>query len=148
MFDSKYLDKSMLEESYLKLFIKDQALITTVVASSGGIIDGIKWYRFPPSRCRFDDYVYMSNCRWDACCFVPKRSIMFMGFGVLGNYRGKDMSYKIQWIIDDVESDEFDVDFTNDQLDEKWKSYHIDIRKLGQKYIPCNEGSKIVVKCL
>lgn len=72
-----------------------------------------------------------------------------MGFGLLGNYKGKDMSFKVSWIIDDVESDEYIVDYTIDQIDDQWKSYHLDIKKmLGVKYIPCNEGSKIVVRAL
>ena len=113
-------------------------MVTAIVASEGGAVDGIKWYRFPPTRCRFDDYVYMSNCRWDACCFIPKKSIKFMGFGLLGNFKGKDMSYKVQWIIDDVASDEHIVDFAIDEIDEQWKSYLVDIRKLGEKYVPCD----------
>lgn len=56
----------------------------------------------------------MSNSRHDACCFVPKKSVLFMGFGLLGNYKGKDMSFKVSWIIDDVESDEYIVDYTID----------------------------------
>ena len=71
-----------------------------------------------------------------------------MGFGLLANYKAKDISFKIQWIIDGVESDEHSVNYTGDQIDEKWKSHHLDIRSLGEKYISCNEGSKIVVKCM
>lgn len=70
-----------------------------------------------------------------------------MGFGILGNYKGKDMSYIVSWIIDEEESDEYTIDYSVDQIDEQWKSYHLDIRKmLGAKYIQCNEGSKIVVR--
>lgn len=95
MFQGKYLEGKDLDETFVKLFIKDQDLITTVVAQSGAMIQGIKWYRFPPTRCRFDDYVYMSNKNWDVTCFVPKKAIKFMGFGLLGNFRGKDVSYKV-----------------------------------------------------
>lgn len=56
----------------------------------------------------------MSNSRHDACCFVPKKPILFMGFGLLGNFRGKDMSYIVSWIIDDEESDEYTIDYSVD----------------------------------
>ena len=89
-------------------------MISTFASASGANIEGQKWYRFPPSRCRLDDYVYMSNSRYDACCFVPKKPILFMGFGLLGNFRGKDMSYIVSWIIDDEESDEYTIDYSVD----------------------------------
>ena len=147
MHKGKYLNSSMLGESFVKMFVKDQDIISTFASKTGGNVQGMKWYRFPPENNRFEDYVYMSNSRNDACCFVPKKAVLFMGFGLLGNYKGKDMSYKVSWIIDDVESEEYIVDYTIDQIDEKWKSYHLDIKKmLGVQYIPCNEGSKIVVR--
>ena len=114
-------------------------------AALGGGGKGIRWIRFP-SDCKYGDYTYMHKTRWDAACFVPKRSVKFMGFGLLANYCGKDMKYQIMWSINDEPSEEYEVEYTDDQKDPEIKSFTVDIRNFGCKYINCGEGDKIVVK--
>ena len=65
-----------------------------------------------------------------------------MGFGLLGNFNGHDMSYVVTWKIgDDDFSEEYTVSYLNDDLDPELKSYTVDLRNLGEKYVPVQEGT-------
>lgn len=113
MFKGKLLENS-LEETFAKKFIKNGDQIVCVCADSDGKSKGLMWLRFPPGRCDYSDYTYMHNARWDAVCFVAKRSVKFMGFGLLANYCGKDVKFIVQWIVHDEVSEEFEVSFSDD----------------------------------
>ena len=45
--------------------------------------------------------------KWNAVAFRPLKDIYFFGFGVLGNYFSKDIKIKVQWAIDDFQSEEY-----------------------------------------
>ena len=67
----------------------------------------VQWVRF--LKHKLDDYCYM-NTYPDAVAFVPKRKIIWYGFGLYANYHGKEIKYKVQFAIDDEEpSDEFEI---------------------------------------
>jgi hypothetical protein len=113
------------------LFVKNEAVFVCVSSSEGPVIEGLKWVRFP-KRCDYTDYIYMEKNNWDACMFNPKRDILFMGFGLLGNFNGHDMTYIVNWKIGDEEfSEDHEISYSNDELDPEKKSFTVDIRTLG-----------------
>ena len=50
-----------------------------------------------------------------------------MGFGLFANYNNNDMSYKVQWYIDDTASEEYLVNFNDSDKDpeKKWFEFYI-----------------------
>ena len=64
----------------------------------------------------------MNVTYYDAVCFVPKTNVYFHGFGVMANYNGKDLTYKIKWSIDDETSEEYEVSKVDSEKEYLYKS--------------------------
>ena len=76
-----------------------------------------KWKRF---RRIVDSYWYLSTSSVDAVKFVPLHDVKFMGFGIYQNYRGKNMTLKVAWFVEDDDlSDWFDVEVVVDDCVDK-----------------------------
>jgi len=88
------------EITFAKSFTKNMAKFAVVAAGSNAACT--KWVRFP--EFYLTDYFYMNTRYWDAVVFVPKRNVMFFGFGVMANYNGKDMKIKVQWNVGETDS--------------------------------------------
>ena len=104
----------------------------------------MKWVRFP--EFYLTDYFYMNTCSWDAVVFIPKRSVLFFGFGLMANYNGHDMKIKVQWNINDTDSEVYEKECSDGDKDPDKKWFEIDIREFGCKPIRANEGDKIHCK--
>lgn len=53
----------------------------------------------------------MNSSYFDAVAFKPLRDIVFFGFGVFANYHNKNIHMKIQWVIGDEQSQEYEKEF-------------------------------------
>ena len=86
----------------------------------------------------------MSSNYYDAVQFIAKRDVMFCGFGVLGHYDNKNVTYKFKYKIDDELSDEF-VHAVQDADKDPEKKWHVfNLKELfGIKPIKVEEGGKI-----
>jgi hypothetical protein len=103
------------------------------------------WIRFP--EFYLTDYYYMNTVYWDAVVFVPKRNIVFLGWGIFANYNSKDVTCMVQWQIgEESKSEEYEVELIDSEKDEEKKWFTVDIRDLGQKPIKVSEGTQITVK--
>jgi hypothetical protein len=106
----------------------------------------VMWIRFP--EFYYTDYFYMNTRYWDAVVFIPKRPVLFYGWGLFANYNGNDMQVKIQYAIGDGEkSEEYERLFADSEKDPEKKWFTIDLREFGIKPIKVNEGERIHVKC-
>jgi hypothetical protein len=85
----------------------------------------------------------MNVTYYDAVCFVPKTNVYFHGFGVMANYNGKDLTYKIKWSIDDEMSEEYEVSKVDSEKDPDRKWHSINLSEIGVKPIKVSEGQKI-----
>lgn len=130
------------DTTFQKSFVKDMHQFTIV--SSESTKSAIKWVRFP--EFYLTDYYYMNTRYWDAVVFIPKRTIMFHGFGVLANYNQKDVTYKVQWNIRDQDSEEYETFRADADKDPQKKWHEINIKEFGCKPIKCNEGDRIHCK--
>lgn len=55
-----------------------------------------------------------------------------MGFGIMGNYHNKNMSYSVKWVIDDVESEEYEIERSDaDDKDQEKKWFEVTLEDLG-----------------
>ena len=111
--------------------------------------EGIKWMRFP-KRERITDRTTMSSRYWDCACFQPTKDIKFLGFGIFGAYNGNDLVFEIKWKYGGEESEVFEFDFAEHELDDETKtSYTVDIRKFGCSAIDMQPDEKVFVfaKC-
>ena len=88
----------------------------------------------------------MNTRYWDAVVFIPKRNIIFHGFGVFANYNNKDLTYKVGWNINDADSDEYEIAKVDADkcVEKKW--HEINLKELGVKPIKVAEGTKIHCK--
>jgi len=137
------LVESPKDTTFAKLFVKNNGKIAVVSAAGSGL-QPIMWVRFP--EFYYTDYFYMNTRYWDAVVFKPKRTIWFFGWGLFANYNGKDIKVKIQWKIDEEQSEEFEMEFADGSKDAEKKWHTIDIRDVGVKPIKVNEGQVIHVK--
>lgn len=106
-----------------------------------------RWARFP--EFYYTDYFYMNTRYWDAVVFIPKRNIVFFGWGLFANFNGTDMDLKVQWQIGEQgeKSDEYELKMSDSDKEPEKKWFTIDIREFGVKPIKVNEGERIHVKC-
>lgn len=79
-----------------------------------GSFEAKRWKRFP--KVEFNSYFYMSDSYYDAVMFKPKRDIYFLGFGFLNQYEKKEFKLKFKYNIEGIDSQEYEVDMTQDQL--------------------------------
>ena len=99
------------------------------------------WKRFGETKVNDPhDYYYLSTSYWDAVIFVPKRSVMFHGFGILANPDGKNITYIVKWAIDSDSSENHTVETMDADKDPENKWQTIQIKDLGFKPIKVNEG--------
>ena len=42
---------------------------------------------------------------YDSLIFIPRRDILFIGFGMMANHRGRDITFIFKWKIDSEESE-------------------------------------------
>lgn len=94
------------KDTYLKRLVlqNDKFLLMS------GSFEAKKWKRF--KRIEISDYFYMSDTYYDAVAFKPKRSIFFLGFGMIQHYEKKEFKLKFKYKIDSTESEEYEVDFS------------------------------------
>lgn len=88
--------------------------------------------------------------QWDAVKFVPKRDVVFFGFGIGANYYSKDNQLIFQWNLgdrgEDYESEEYTVEFLAAEKEEGKFWHSFDIRSVGAKPLKVAEGQAIHVK--
>ena len=88
----------------------------------------------------------MEHFDFDAVAFIPKRNIIFHGFGIYGNTESKDVLYKVCWNINGEDSEEHEIQkFAADMCPEK-KWHQISLKELGVKPIKVAEDTKIHIK--
>lgn len=104
----------------------------------------MKWIRF--GDFYLTDYYYMNTTYYDACVFVPKCAINFMGFGVMASYNNMDCKYKVQWSIDDEKSEEYEIEKADGDKDPEKKWHEIRLSDFGVKPIKISEGTKLHCK--
>ena len=130
------------ETTFQKSFTKDLSKFAVVCSDSSKAAS--KWCRFP--EYYLTDYYYMNTRYWDAVVFIPKRNVIFHGFGVFANYNGKDVTYKVQWNINDADSEEFEIMKSDGDKDPEKKWHDINIKDLGCKPVKVAEGTRIHCK--
>jgi len=107
--------------------------------SCGNIMkDPVKWVRF--SKLNLTDYFYLEVSNYDAVIFVPKCKIYFHGFGIMGNYNKKDVTYKVQWIIEEDASAEYEILKPYADIDTEKLWHEIILTELGEKPILIKEN--------
>ena len=103
------IDKVKLDTTFSKSFVLDQEEFICVSIEGGSHGEGIKWMRFPFKE-RITDRGSMSPNYWDCACFSPNRDIKFLGFGIFGQFDGKDITFEVKWRIDGEDSEVYDFD--------------------------------------
>ena len=81
--------------TFKNLQTKNNQVFSLTYAGSGAMGDPMMWIRFKNFGLR--DYYYLSSRSWDAVAFVPKRDVVFFGFGIMSNYRDIDCKHVVQW---------------------------------------------------
>jgi hypothetical protein len=61
--------------------------------------DPAKWMRL--KNIELISFFCICPWAWSAVAFKPLRDINFFGFGVFGNYHGRNIKIKVQWTVDD-----------------------------------------------
>ena len=90
--------QNMDDFTFAKSFITSADKFLMLHNDSGGSCGpALKWVRFKDFY--FDDYYNLNSSRWDAVAFIPKRSVKFLGFGIMANYYKKDMTYIVKWYV-------------------------------------------------
>lgn len=111
-----------------------------VVKSEGFGGEPIKWRRF--KNYHTSDYFCLEVNYKDAVIFIPKRDVLFIGFGVFSSYYGKDLKIKLGWEIDGDRTDMFDVTFIDaDKSSDKIFDFYL--KDVGEKPIKVKEGTEI-----
>lgn len=139
LWDGKMLE-NLGDTTFAKKLINDKAIMSLITSpDSGG--EELRWIRFKDFY--ITDYFYMEEHSWDAVIFIPKRTILFYGFGIMANYNSKDMKYRLKWVID--EEDEFgdegviyEIPDADKDPEKKW--FTIRLADMGYKPIKVNEG--------
>ena len=87
----------------------------------------IMWVRFP--EFYLTDYFYMNRNYWDAVTFVPRRTVIFYGFGLFSNYNGKDLKLRVGYALNEegIQA-EVDADYADADKDSEKKWHEIDFR--------------------
>jgi hypothetical protein len=80
--------------TFAKKFVQNNAKFALITAE-GSFLKPTQWLRF--SEFYYTDYFYMNTRYWDAVVFIPKRNIIFYGWGVFANFNGADVDLKVQW---------------------------------------------------
>lgn len=134
--------------TFKQLQTKNNQLFSVTYSDGVSGAEPKRWIRFKNFGLR--DYYYLSTYYWDAVAFVPKRDVIFFGFGIMSNYRDKDVKHVLQWQLgeggNDYSSEEFEVEFANEDADQEKKWWSFDIRSVGEKPIKVPEGQQIHVK--
>jgi hypothetical protein len=85
----------------------------------------------------------MSTNYYDAACFIPKRKVVFSGFGIFQNYYGNLMKMKVKWVIGEEHSEEFDIELNHEERDQENYWHTFELKSVGQKPIVVDEGCSI-----
>lgn len=104
----------------------------------------MKWNRF--KSYYLTDYFYLNLTSWDAVAFKPLRDVHFFGFGMFGSYDKKDVKIKVQWVIGEEKSEEYQILNLDSEKDPEKKWFTIDIRQFGEKPVKVSEGTMIHCK--
>jgi len=80
---------------------------------------------------RLNSYFSMDTWDYDAVVFKPKRNIKFLGFGVFSDYNSNDVTYTVQWSLDDNKSDEFQIHKLDSERDPEKNWHSITLKELG-----------------
>jgi len=145
VYDGKLLE-NMTDQTFAKRFVLDGAQFGIMCGEEGGGNE-LKWFRFP--RFYLNDYFYLDTNCWDAVTFVPIRNIKFFGFGLMGNYHSYDTTYKVKWIIDEVESEEYikETKWTEDvDPEKKWLSIRLSDFDIKPIKVPKDGKIDVLVK--
>ena len=84
---------------------------------------------------------------YDSLIFKPRRDIIFIGFGMMANFSGKDMTFLFKWKIDGEESEVLTKEFKDAEKDPEKKWFTIDMQDLGKKPIKVSKDVKIEIYC-
>ena len=82
IFNGQVIEKPE-DKTFVDMSICDGSKVVLTFSSAGGG-EQLKWCRFPRMETR--DYYHLSCNYADAVAFIPKRDIIFHGFGVLMHY--------------------------------------------------------------
>ena len=97
-----------------------------------------RWRRFERTS---DSYWYLSSGSTDAIKFIPKKDIMFLGFGMFGNYNKKDMPMKFWWKVDDDEdSEKYEVTVIESELHQPERTFDVVLKDVGAKPVKVLAG--------
>ena len=91
----------------------------------------------------------MSTRYWDCACFSPKRDIKFLGFGIYGPYNGNNVIFEVKWKIEGEDSEVYEFDTSEYEINDDGYSYTVDIRKFGCAPVNLESGTSVFVflKC-
>jgi hypothetical protein len=92
-FEGKLIENPA-DTTFAKKFVKNNAKFA-LITSEGSSLKPTQWQRF--AEFYYTDYFYMNTRYWDAVVFIPKRNIVFFGWGLFANFNGSDMDLKVQW---------------------------------------------------
>jgi len=127
--------------TFAKKLILDGTKFANVTQGPGSGGPCMKWCRF--GRSVTSDYFYLDSYSWDAVIFVPKRNVMFHGFGIFSNWSKKDMKYRLKWYIGGEESEEKEFEIVDADADPEKRWYEINFSDMGEKPIKVSEGTEI-----
>ena len=130
----------MKDTTFAKNFVLNDANFALVASTSSGGTP-IKWIRFP--KFYLEDYFYMEKDYWDAVTFVPKRNIIWHGFGCFSGWDKKNMEYTIKWYVGEDESEEHEFNIEDERKDPEKKWFEIYLSEMDEKPIRVSEGTEI-----
>jgi hypothetical protein len=92
-FEAKLIE-SPGDTTFAKQFVRNNAKFA-LISAEGSNSKPVQWKRF--SLCHYTDYFYMNTRYYDAVVFIPKRNIVFYGWGLFASFTGNDFDLKVQW---------------------------------------------------
>ena len=134
------------EKTFRNLFTKNNQEFSLTFAEAGGIGGEPKmWRRFKMTNSSW----HVSMHSTDSVIFIPKRDIMFYGYGILSSMSGRDLSFNLQWHTGEngaeFSSPKYKVEFKNDDRDPDHKWWSFDIRSVGETPFMVKEGQELHV---
>ena len=90
VYNSNVLNAEKIEQTFAKLFIKNDEKLGVMLGAGFVMKDPIRWFRMCDFTQNSYDYIG-SDTNYHAIIFIPKCKVYFMGFGQFANYNKKSM---------------------------------------------------------
>ena len=91
----------------------------------------------------------LNSRQWNSVIFIPKRDILFLGFGMYVTFKKDDIKLKIQWRLGkdgvDYQSEEHDIDLIHENHEPDTYYHTIDIQDLDYEPLRVSEGTHIYI---